>query len=404
MSNFKIELHTEVTQIQTIQDSALGIMRWGQTNSFPQTLKNLIDQSPSAKPAVDRTAKFYKGKGFVGEDEIVNPQGLTLKQLVAILSDDLATFEAFAFQCNFNLNGVVTGINPMRIATLRFNQLDELDFASKIGYHSNFGLNATVRKTVTNYPTRGKVKWINRFNPKEVGEQIKATKGGIANYLGQLLYFSSTGHSSYPVPRLQAPINYVLADIENSILVRKETATGFINTYLLKTMMDSEDPNLIALENSIEEAQGARGTGKVITMAGMSPEEMTNTLLEEIGAGAGAAGAIIESATKGYDLAQKVINSAYLIPPILSGADQKTGFSSADLKEAYFVFNAITQEGRDTIESELNEALKISSFNTKSIKIQKLTLDEEETDIDVQAQPVVPATPTVETKPEEEAK
>jgi hypothetical protein len=392
--SFNINDHVEVTQIQTIQDPALGIMKWGRTNSFPQTLKNLIEESPSAKPAVDRTAKFYKGRGFVGDDEIVSPYGLTLKQVVSILADDLSVFKAFSFQCNFNLEGQVTGINPMRIATLRFNELDELNFASKIGYHSNFGLNAEVRKTVTNYPTKGKIKWINRFNPPVVLDQIAKTKGGIANYLGQILYYSETGHSSYPVPPLQAPINYVLADIENSILVRKETSTGFIDTYLLKTMLDSEDATLIALENSIEEAQGARGTGKVITMSNMSPEEMQNTVLEEIGSGGSGKASVIESATKGYELSQKVINGAYLIPPILSGADQKTGFSSADLADAYFVFNAVTQEGRDTIESELNKALKISIFNTKQIKIEKLTLDVEEEGDGTAAAPAAPSTET----------
>lgn len=376
--SFKIENHLELTQVETRQDTALGIMRWGRNNSFPQTLKNLIEQSPNAKPAVQRTATFLKGAGFDGEGEIVNPYGLTLKKVVSILAEDYALYRAFAIQVNYNLNGKVAGINPMRIAELRFNEFDELNYASKIGYHPDFARNSQVQKTIINTVTRGKIKWFDRFNPEVVMDQVEATEGGLGNYNGQLSYFSEEGHSSYPIPPLQAPINYVLSDIENSILVRKETSTGFISTYLLKTTMDSEDATLMAIEDAIEAAQGARGTGKVITLSGLAPEDLQATLLEQIGGGGAGSKAIIESAKLTYDLDKNVVVGAYLIPPALAGIDQKTGFSGEDLKEAYFVFNAITQPGRDVIESELNSILDVSVFRTRDIKIKKLKLDEDE--------------------------
>jgi hypothetical protein len=373
---FEIQQYKELTQVETRQDQALGIMKWGTNNSFPQTLRNLIDQSPVAKPAINRVIKFYKGGSFEGEDTIVSPTGLTLKGLVGILADDYATFEAYSIHSNFNIVGKVTSMDPLRITDLRFNEFDELNTSSKLGYHPDFGLNAVVKKTITQTVTRAKIKWINKFNPEVVIAQIENTKKGISNYNGQVLYHSESGGNSYPVPPLQAQINYMLSDIENSILVRKETSTGFINSYLLKTMLGATDSNLIALEVAIAAAQGARGAGKIITLSGLSPEEVQNSLLEEIGSGGAGAGAIIESCTKTYELAHKVINGAYLIPPILSGADQKTGFSSADLKEAYFVFNSITQTGRDAIESGINRVLAQSDFAVKKIKLQKLTLDE----------------------------
>lgn len=378
---FQIQTYRELTQVETKQDPALGIMRWGRDNHFPQTLINVIAQSPSAKTAVQRTAKFYKGAGFDGENEIVNSYGLTLKKLVGIMADDYATFEAFALQCNYNLKGQVTSINPIRISQLRYNEFDELNYASKVGYHPDFGRNSEVRRTVEVAPTRDDIKWFHRFNPNAVLAQIERCEGGISNYLGQVLYYSEAGHSSYPIPPLQAPINYVLSDVENSILIRKETSTGFLSTYMLKTSLDSEDGTLIALERAIEEAQGARGTGKVITFSGLSPEEVNSTLLEEIGGGGGGRSSIIESAQLAYELDREVITGAYLIPPALAGIDQKTGFSGADLQEAYFVFNAITQGGRDAIEAELNTILDHSVFRTRDIKIKKLQLDVDEQQI-----------------------
>lgn len=375
---FEIQEYTECTQIETRQDQALGIMRWGRNNSFPQTFKNLIEQSAVAKPAVSLVTKFLKGQSFIGEDQIVSPTGMTLGGLVGILADDYAYFDAFSIHSNWNLDSRVTSMDPFRITDLRFNEFDEINTASKLGYHPNFGLNSVVRKTITQTVTRGKIKWIDKFNPEAVFAQIENTRGGISNYKGQILYHSEAGSNSYPIPTLQAQINFILADIENSILMRKETSTGFINSYLLKTMMASNDPNLIALERAIVAAQGARGSGKVITLSGLSKDEVDNNLLEEIGQGGQGSQAIVESCTKAYELCHKVINGSYLIPPILSGAKQETGFSQADLEEAYVVFNSITEPGRNSIEKGINRVLAQSDFDIREIKLEQLTLNKKE--------------------------
>jgi len=372
--SFKIENHREVTQVTTYQDTSLGIMRWGKTDSFPQTLRNLIEQSPASKHAITITEKFYKGESFKGENIIVSPYGITLKDVISVIANEYAVFRAFALQCNFNLKNEIVSITPMRLADLRFNEFDELNYASKVGYFENFGTNSEVKKTISNHPTKAKIKWIDRFNPQVVDEQVKKTNGGLPNYQGQILYYSEAGHSSYPISPLQAPINYVLADVENSILARKETSTGFINSYLLKTSLDLEDPSLIATEIAIEEAQGARGTGKIITMSGISPDDLQATVLEEIGGGNNTVG-IIKSVTEAYNLSQKVINGAYHIPPILAGADQKTGFSAPDLRDGYFVMNAVTQGGRNAIENGINRILEKSIFPIKKVELQKLHLD-----------------------------
>ena len=374
---FKIETHREMTQLQTKQDPTLGIMKWGIDNSFPSTLRNLVEQSSSGKEAVNRAAAFYKGGSFDGEDEIVSSQGLTLKKVVSIMAEDYSLFKAFAIQCNYNMKGEISSINPMRIETLRFKEFDELNFSTKIGYHSNFGRNAVEQKVIDKTPVMGQIKWFDRFNPNAVEEQIAHTKGGIGDYLGQMLYHADSGHSSYPIPPFQASINYLLSDIENSILIRKETSTGFISSFLFKTTMDSSDTRLDAIQGAIVESQGARGTGKVVVIPGLTPEEVTSTVLEEM-APSGSRKTVMETSIITYELDKSVLTGAYLIPPALSGIDMTTGFSGADLKEAYFVFNSVTQGGRDIIEGELNRILKISSFGVKKIKLNKLTLDLEE--------------------------
>jgi hypothetical protein len=374
---FQLDTFRELAQVTTYQDQALDVMRWGRNNAFPQTLKNVIDQSPSAKPSVERTIRFLRGRSFDGENTVVNPIGTTLSDVVDFCAREYAYFGGFSLQTNWNIAGGVSSIYPLSLTDLRFQSLDELNYSVKIGYHPNFGLNSKIRKTISNTPTRGKIKWFDRFNPGYVGEQIEKV-GEISKYNGQILYVSNEGHSEYPIPWLQPSINYVLSDVENSILVRKETSTGFINSYILKSTLSNEDPNLQALEKSIQEVQGARGSGKVITFAGLSEAEVQGTLLEAIAGGAGTAGTIIDAATKTFKLDRDVILGTYLIPPILGGADQSTGFTSDELKDAYFVFNANTQSGRDLIQNNINRILRESDFGVKEIQLRKLKLDEDE--------------------------
>jgi len=381
--SFYLNTHKEVTQVTTYQDVALGIMKWGFSNGYPQTFVNFVSQSANAYPTISRTAQFYKGMGFEGEDLVVTPTGLTLKDVVSIMADDYAYFKAFSLHGNYDMNHDVSSINPMRIATLRYNEFDELNYASKIGYHPNFGLNAVEKKMITTMPTRSSIKWFDRFNPDKgiIAKQIKNCTGGlIGNYNGQILYHSDSGHSSYPIPPLQAPINFVLSDIENSILVRKETSTGFTNTYLLKTALSAEDEALLRLEESIAMSQGSRGSGRVITFADLTPEEINSTVLEEIGSGGSGAKATIESSILTYELDQRVIIGAYLIPPILAGVSLQNGMTGVDLEDSYNVFNAITQPGRDLIEAQLNRMIQASVFRDKvgEIKIKPLSLKVEE--------------------------
>jgi hypothetical protein len=376
--SFYLQSHRELTQVTTYQDTTLGIMKWGFSNSYPQTMVNFIGQSATAYPSVNRTADFYKGQGFKGEDTIVAPNGITARQVVSTMADDYAVFKAFALHGNYNMNNLVSSIMPMRIPNLRFNEFDELNYASKVGYHPNFGLNAVEKKMIIDMPTRGNIKWFNRFNPdpKIIKAQIeKEASDKLGNYNGQILYHSDSGHSSYPIPPLQAPINFVLSDIDNSILIRKETSTGFVNTYILKTTLSAESPVLQRLEEEIYLSQGARGSGRVITYSDLTPEEVSSQVLEELGSGGSSSKATIESAILTYELNQKVITGAYLIPPILAGIGIQNGFTGVDLGDAYNVFNALTQPGRDIIEQQFNRILKHSVFKDKMDPIKIIPLN-----------------------------
>jgi len=374
---FNLNYYKEATDLTIVEDSSLGIMRWGRNNAFPQTLKTLIQKSGNSNPAVERTATFYMGEIQEIYEELIHPNGVTLFDVIKVCSTELAMFGGFAIHVNYNINGDIVNFRPLNITDLRFNQLDELNYSSKIGYHCDFGRNSPIDRMIPAILTSGSIRWFNRFNPNRetVKEQIK-TAGSLSKFGGQVLYYSNTGMSMYPTPPLLPQINYVLSDVENSILVRKETATGFINSYIVKTTLDSEDETLAAFEEALTQAQGARGSGKIITFSGLAPEDVNSTMLEPISGSSGST-TIIDSAQKTYDLDKSAVLSAYLIPPILGGNNSKAVFSSTELKDAYFVFNAITKSDRAILQNKINSILKNSILGVEQISIKKLSLDEE---------------------------
>lgn len=379
--SFNINEHKEVAEVTMHQDTSLDIMKWGQSNAYPNTFENLIKQSPNAKPTINRTAKFLKGAGFEGEDIVINTSGMTLKQLVAELAYQQAAYGGHAIGVNYSLDGHVSEIIPYRIKDLRFRSFDDHDQYNKIGYYNDFAGISEIRKNSTKAPTKNDIQWIDIFNPNQAKLQWSALKNGISDYKGQMLYYSNSGNTRYPEPNLQSQINYVLADIENSILMRKQSSTGFINTSLLTTSLDSESTNLYNLQQDIEDSQGARGSGSVVVISGISEDTLFE--VNNLGDGGSSQKNTIDNIEKSLDLIKKQIFGAYLIPPILAGVDQNNGFSGVDLEDAYKVFNAVTREERSIIESSINRVLAISKFDVKKIKIKELKLNIEGEDKDI---------------------
>jgi hypothetical protein len=371
--SFNINEHKEVAEVTMHQDISLDIMKWGQSNAYPNTFENLIKQSPNAKPTINRAAKFLKGDGFEGEDIIINSSGMTLKQLVAEISYQQAAFGGHAIGVNYNLEGKVAEIIPYRVKDLRFRSFDDNNLYNKVGYYNDFAGISEIRKTTTKPPTKHDIDWIDIFNPNQAPSQWNSLENGISDYKGQILYYSNSGSSRYPEPNLQSQINYVLADIENSILMRKQSSTGFINTSLITTSLDSEDNSLYNIQQDIEDSQGARGSGSVVVISGVSEDTLFE--VSNLGDGGSSQKNTIDNIEKSLDLVKKQIFGSYLIPPILAGVDQNNGFSGVDLEDAYKVFNAVTREERGVIESSINRILAVSNFDVKKIKIKELKLN-----------------------------
>ena len=141
----------------------------------------------------------------------------------------------------------------------------------------------------------------------------------------------------------------------------------------MTTSLDSESTSLYNLQQDIEDSQGARGSGSVVVISGISEDTLFE--VNNLGDGGSSQKNTIDNIEKSLDLIKKQIFGAYLIPPILAGVDQSNGFSGVDLEDAYKVFNAVTREERTIIESSINRVLAISKFDVKKIKIKELKLN-----------------------------
>ena len=366
--SFSIENHREYALVHTVENVNLDIMSWGEDNSFPQTYLNLLGQSPIGSSAQSKIADFIGGQGITkGGDLVINTLGTTLNELVEQLANSLSIWEALALQTAYNVNYDVSSISPMNIAELRLATFDNLNSASQIGYHHDYANNSEIKRNAETMVTASDIRRYDRYNPNNVASQVEKA-GLLANYLGQILYYSKTGKSSYPKPPLQAQLNFVISDSQTSTLLRKASTTGFHGTTLLKTPEDGNTDRYEDMIIAINKAQSVNHAGKVIHIPDCTKEEMGYKFLENLEVGTAGRG-MIESVEKTIGINQNMILSAYQIPPILGGITVSTGFSTTAMEDAYTILNASTQPKRNIIEQQLKKVLDNSIWKNEDIDL-----------------------------------
>lgn len=187
-------------------DYSEKIQTYGEDNLYPQTLHRIIQSSVTGSGCLDRYKTFIEGDGFndlAFASMQVNDMGETLDSLHARICADLAEYGGFAVHVNYNALGQVVDMNHVPFEHCRLSQPDDRGYVPYIVVNSNWnkgkkrrGKNGIVRRQLVSDSD-----WICRFNPniEVVMAQIEAV-GGIDFYKGQILWFSTAGENTYPVP------------------------------------------------------------------------------------------------------------------------------------------------------------------------------------------------------------
>lgn len=260
--NFFSQAYNLTKQVPTErkEDSYEGVTVWGfdsgssQTrdgytrsrNDFPQQIIQDVYNSPVASACLELWVEFLAGDGFLDgllNDEKVNPEGDTKKQILRKVAYDVAHLEGFALHIGYNMEGEVTEIHHQPFEQTRIGKISKTGKAQDIKTNPYFGIPQDFdRKYTKSYYT---------FNPDPayVREEMRQhaemrRQGKVKNqYPGQMFWVSIEKPLAriYPQPFYYSGINWFKIDAEVQKFHERNLKNNLIQSHVLNVYGDPDE-------------------------------------------------------------------------------------------------------------------------------------------------------------------
>jgi hypothetical protein len=321
------------------------IKGYGLGNSYPQKILEIVNSSGTGKVCMDIYIKFIEGAGFVDQalsELIINSNKEKLNTLLSKCAKDLRYFNGFAVLVKYDFKAIPIEFYNVPFEHCRIEIDSDLSYTGKIAVYPDW---TNITGKVFN---QDDVKFINRYDPERVAEQI-IEAGGPEKYLGQILYFTSDGDFEYPICPVDPVITDMLTEESVSTVKHRNAKNNFLPSGILvrkgikpRTLNDgSIDPKSPYNQQQEESAaeikrmQGDENTSKIWVVDVDSDEEVPQ---------------FIDFTAKNYDrqyeLTEKTvqdnIGKMNMVPPILRGVDIGAGFGADLMTNAYNFMSSVT--------------------------------------------------------------
>jgi hypothetical protein len=354
------------------EDLPSGAMYYGDGNDYPQLIENIILSSPTGKLTAGIYASFLTGGGFVEDvnNEIIgkDSQGrdMTVLSLLRQVSKSFAYFNGAYVHTNKNLNNEVVNSRFIPFKFCRFNKTDDLGYCSQILVWNNWDADVNLKSPKENI----KAYDIFTNSIENFTTQVKAVKGGINNYNGQIYFGFADNTYLYPLSPFDSV--YLDCDTENqvSLFKNREIRNGFMGRTAITLEAIGDDKAEEAMEQKVIDQLGADGD-RVLVMWDKVGED----------------GNLVSSSKRVIDSIPSQINDklfenweqslsnnirkALKLPALLIDYEQGTlsGTSGEAIIQATTYYNSITQDDRAFISQMFAEIFK-NSANQKLKTVQ----------------------------------
>lgn len=340
--------------------SNLNIQAYGADNLYPQRMLDLILNSPTGGTCCERYQTFIEGNGLNNQsfsEYIVNRAGETVDDIYRLIARDMAQFHGFALHVNYNMKCEIVELHYVPFQNCRLQEEDEFGQVEYIHIHPDWtGAKTRNGKKIT--VDKNNVKKIHPFNPNKgvvMAQIIQA--GGIADYRGQLLWFSMDGRWEYPKPIYDKVVTNLSTDegLDNvkyrnarnnflmaGMLIHKKGATvGFDDEGEAVSGMDSTD-----FTKNLDVFQGDVNSCSIIDVELQSDEDKPEfTTFEPT------------NYDSKFDSTERSVTeriySAFGQEPWYCIRTGKLGFSGTVLSEAYEYYNSYVAKERRAISRTL---------------------------------------------------
>jgi hypothetical protein len=318
---------------KVLNTDGIVIDAYDSDNLYPQRMHQIKIKSPLVSSAIKVLTDFINGDGFENGDDVVNSDGLTVNDILDLVTVDAAEFKGFALMLDFNLLGKVVEIQYLPFEFVRYGKPDVN------GRHKHVYISNNWEKD--NNVNSGKInaKKYQLFNPMG----LEATE--IINGSGsQVMYFTGNP-DNYPLCSFDAVADAAQTDGELQTFELTTVTKGFAGVTMLKVPGGWEEGSQEekAIQKKAEEMSGSRGGGIVAIAV---EDDSDQTLLETVPA---------DNKDRLFDLTtihvRDIITQNYNQPGALSGVNPTGGvFTQQAYKDAFLVYNAATKNERNRVQ------------------------------------------------------
>ncbi len=203
------------TRVDVKYLSSLGIKTYGDNNLYPQTVRDIVDSSPTGRTCVERRSTYIEGNGLASQalaETVCDTRGNTVDDVHHLCADDVAYQDGLALHVNYNILGQIVSMAHVPFENCRLEEEDDDGIISHIVVHPDW----RGKKTRGGKAVKVTIETIEVFpvfnpSPDVVQLQIQAA-GGIEFYKGQILYISRAGRNAYPLPLVDVVLNGASSD------------------------------------------------------------------------------------------------------------------------------------------------------------------------------------------------
>jgi hypothetical protein len=323
---------------------------------------------------MDIYVKFVEGAGFTDQtlaETILNSKNERSNSLLRKFAKDLKNFNGFACLVKYNGMGLPEEYFNIPFEHCRF-EIKTKEYTGKIAIYSDW-------TGITGKPfNMQEVKFINRFNPDTVIEEMTEA-GGPENYLGQILYFTVDGDFEYPLCPFDPIVTDMLTEESVSTVKHRNAKNNFLSAGMLirkgikpRTLTggaidpdDQYNQQQAASANEIKKWQGDEQACKMIVIDIDSDEEAPE--YKPFTA---------NNYDRQFELTEKTvqenISAMFMIPPILRGKDIGAGFGSSLVSECYDFMNSVTGNERSMLSTAFKDLLMFYQVKFTNFDINPL--------------------------------
>jgi hypothetical protein len=347
-------------------DNSLEIQTFGDNNSYPQDVIDIVKASGTGLSCVNTYAKFIQGRGFSDLDFynlVVNRRGETNDTLMTKIANDYATFGGFYIHVNYDMNYKVSELSWVPFENVRLGALQEDGTFRKVAVHWDWAKqHGKLRRW-----KKEDIHYIDVFNPDPdaVARQV-AEAGSWGKYKGQVFIFSGSGKSgNYSTP-IYSP---VLTDMSTEAGLANISYRSARNNFFVGAMVvtvrneDQTDEQRMETERNMLDFQGDENSGKLMLTEVNSKDDAPQ---------------ILPFQTQTFDrefiaterTVRERIGRSFSQPPILRAENVGAGFGADLVEHAYNYYNSVTETERISVErvfSELFERWAGKAFSDFSI-------------------------------------